>query len=132
VEAEGLALDKLVATQVRSAVLALVARVAGVELAFTAPSNLTAGQGFLSGDAFGVVKATVSTGGGAVLQVRGTFVLPKVSGDTFALHARVYWDNAAGKLTTTSSGNRSVGVVTAAAGVGVTPASLLLSGPPNL
>lgn len=132
VEAEGITPNKLDATQVRAAILRLAARIAGAELVFTAGTGLTAGQGLLSGDAFGVVKATVSSGQEATLQVRGIFTLPKVSGDTFALHARVYWDNAQGKLTTTSSGNRSAGVVTVAAGVGVTTASVLLQGPPNL
>jgi len=132
VENEGLALSKLDATQVRQAILRLAARVGGVELVFTAGANLTAGQGLLSGDAFGVVKASVLTGQSATLQVLGTFVLPKVSGDSIALHQRVYWDAGAGKVTTTAGGNRSAGVATAAAGVGVTSCSVLLSGPPNL
>jgi predicted RecA/RadA family phage recombinase len=132
VEAEGLAPSKLDATQVRQAVLRLVARVAGVELSFTAGAALTAGQGLLSGDAFGVVKATVGIGGTAVLQVLGTFTLPKVSGDAITLHQRVYWNAGTSQVTTTAGGNRSIGVSTAAAGAGTTSVSVLLSGPPNL
>jgi len=132
VEAEGLALDRLDATQVRSAILALAARVAGTELVFTAPADLTAGEGLLSGDAFGVVKASVLTGQPATLQVRGTFLLPKVSGDAITLHQRIYWDAGAGEVTTTSAGNRTIGVATAAAGIGVTSVQVLLQGPPNL
>ena len=132
VEAEGLAADKLDTTQVRQAILLAIARVAGVELVFTAGANLTAGQGLLSGDVFGVVKATVSTGQQATLQVLGAFNLPKVTGDAMTLHQRVYWDNAQAKLTTTSAGNRSAGVVVDAAGAGTTSVLLLLQGPPNL
>lgn len=132
IEGEGITLSKLDNGQLRQAILALVARVAGVELPFTAPSSLTAGQGFLSGDVFGVVKASAAIATSAILLVRGIFTLPKVTADTFALHARVYWDNGLGKLTTTAAGNRSAGVVTVAAGPGTTVASLLLQGPPNL
>lgn len=131
-EGEGIAPNKLDATQVRQAVLHAIARLAGVELVFTAGAGLTAGQGLLSGDVFGVVKATVLSGQQATLQVRGTFTLPKVTGDAVSLHQRVYWDNAQGKLTTTASGNRSAGVAAAAAGAGTTSMSLLLQGPPNL
>lgn len=132
VEAEGLVPSKLDSTQVRAAVLALVARVAGVELLFTAATNLTAGEGLLSGDAFGVVKNSVLATETATLVVRGTFPLPKTAGDSIALHQRVYWDDGAGEVTTTAAGNRSIGVATAAAGVGVTVVSVLLSGPPNV
>jgi len=132
VEAEGLAADKLDTTQVRQAVLHAIARVAGVELVFTAGANLTAGQGLLSGDVFGVVKDSVSTGQQATLVVRGSFNLPKVTADAMTLHQRVYWDNGVGKLTTTSAGNRSAGVVIVAAGAGSTSVEVLLQGPPNL
>lgn len=132
VEAEGIALSKLDSTQVRQAILKAIARVSGSELVFTAGANLTAGQGLLSGDAFGVVKASVLTGAQATLQVRGTFTLPKVTADVIALHARVYWDNGGGKITTTASGNRTAGVAAMDAGNGATSVSVLLSGPPNL
>lgn len=132
VEGEGFSLSKVDATQVRTAILALVARLAGVELVFTAGANLTAGQGLLSGDVFGVVKVSVLSGQQATLLVRGAFTLPKTAADTFALHQRVYWDNGTAKLTTTAGGNRSVGVATAAAGAGTTSAALMLQGPPNL
>lgn len=132
VETEGLSPTKLDSTQVRQAVLRLVARVAGVELSFTAGANLTAGQGLLSGDVFGVVKATVLSGATATLQVLGSFLLPKVSGDNVTLHQRVYWNAGTGEVTTTAGANRSIGVAVAAAGVGVTSVTVLLSGPPNL
>lgn len=132
VESEMLVASKLDSGQVRQAVAKAVARIAGTELVFTAGATLTAGQGLLSGDAFGVVKTSVTSGQQATLQVRGIFTLPKVTTDVIAQHVRVYWDNAAGKITTTSSGNRTVGVATAAAGNGATSVMVLLSGPPNL
>lgn len=132
IEGEGITLSKLATNQLRAAILLLVARLTGTELPFLAPSALTAGQGFLSGDVFGVVQSTVAIAQSAILVVRGTFSLPKVTADTFTLHQRVFWDNGLGKLTTTASGNRSAGIVTAAAGPGTTVASLLLQGPPNL
>jgi predicted RecA/RadA family phage recombinase len=131
-ELEGLTPSKLDATQVRQAILKIAARVAGGELVFTTGVALTAGQGLLSGDAFGVVKASVGIGGSATLQVRGTFVLPKVVADVMALHQRVFWNVGLGQLTTSAGANRSAGVTTAAAGAGATSVSLLLGGPPNL
>lgn len=132
VEAEGIALSKLDNTQLRQAILKLVARVAGSELHFTAGAALTAGQGLLSGDAFGVVKSSVAMGEEVTLQVLGTFTLPKTTTDVIALHQRVYWNNGTLKVTTTAGGNRSIGVASAAAGNGATTVSVLLSGPPNL
>lgn len=132
VEAEGISPSKADHTQLRQAILAAIARIAGVELAFTAGANLTAGQGLLIVDTFGVVKSSVLTGAAARLQVLGTFTLPKVTTDVLAQGAKLYWDNTAGKLTSTSSGNRLVGVCAVAAGNGATSVSALLSGPPNV
>lgn len=132
VEAEGLAPSKTDSTQLRAAAIRLAARLAGAWLTFTAAGSLTGGQGFLAVDVFGVILASVTAGQTATLQVRGTFTLPKVSGDTFAFGTRLYWDAGTGKLTTTSSGNRTVGVSTAVFAPGTTSASVALSGPPNL
>lgn len=132
VEAEGLTPTKANTTQVREAILRLVARVSGGELSFTTGVALTAGEGLLSGDVFGVVKESVGIAATATLQVAGTFVLPKVPADAIALHARLYWNAGLGQVTTTAGANRTIGVATAAAPAATTSVSVLLSGPPNL
>lgn len=132
IEAAGFSLSGADATQLRQAIAAMIAGAAGAEITFTAGAALTAGQGFASGDVFGVIKASVAMGETATVIVLGTFTLPKNPPDNVAQFARLYWDAGNSRLTTTAGGNRSAGVATAAAGVGVTSVSVRLSGPPNV
>lgn len=130
VESEGLALSKLNSAQLAAAIALAVRRLAGGTLSFTAAANLNAGDGLLVQDSFGVVVATVTTGQPAQLYLLGTYVLPKVSADSWSPGQKLYWSSSLAKLTTTSSGNRVAGVAAAAAIVSSTTASVTLSGAP--
>lgn len=132
VEAMGLTLDPQDRSQVLQAIVLLVARDTGGRLAFTAPSDLTAGDPLLVEDTFGVVLEDVATGNSGLLVLRGTFTLPKDTGSAWAAGERLYWDDGAGEVTTTAGGNRSIGVAAADALLAAATGSVLLSGPPNV
>lgn len=130
IEQEGFTLDGLDFTQLAAALQALVLRLSGGVLAFTAGANLTAGDPLLVVDSFGVVESTVTTGNPARLLLRGTYALPKAAGQTWTPGQALYWNGTA--LTTTAALNRSAGVAAAAAIAGAVTGSAMLSGPPNL
>jgi len=82
----------------------------GDTIDFVAGANLTGGSGLLVGVTFGVVVGDVANGGtGALFVGSGVVTLPKAASITPANGARVYWDNAAGNVTTTASGNTLIG-----------------------
>lgn len=128
--AEGITLDGLNFAQLQAALLSLVYRLTGGRLSFTAPGNLTAGDPLLVVDTFGVVEATVLAAAPAKLILRGTFTLPKATGQTWTPGQVLYWNGTA--LTTTAAANRKAGVAAASAISGATTGSATLSGPPNL
>jgi predicted RecA/RadA family phage recombinase len=132
IESEGLVLSKLDSAQLAQAVALAVRRLTGGVLDFTAPANLTAGDGLLVGDTFGVVVATVLIAQPAQLYTLGRFTLPKEAADSFTPGPRLYWNAGTAKLTTTAAGNRTVGVSAVTAAPGTTSAAVILSGPPNL
>lgn len=132
IEGEGLTLEALNRTQLAQAVELAIVRVVAAELTFTAPADLLAGDPLLVADTFGVVRADVLTGASGTLRLRGLYSLPKATGQAWAVGQALYWDAGAGKVTTTSSGNRSVGVAALAASSGATTGAVILRGPPNL
>lgn len=85
----------------------------GHALAVVAPSGgLVSGQAVLIGNLFGVAAYSALAGASAEIVVTGVFTLPKASGVTFTAGAKAYWDNAAFDITSVSSGNLWVGLVT--------------------
>jgi predicted RecA/RadA family phage recombinase len=89
----------------------------GTVLALVAPSALVSGQGFLVGDIFAVAATDAVSGAAVDGHVVGEFALPKQGGAgvTFAAGARVYWDAANSRAVATPTGNRFIGLATAAA-----------------
>lgn len=61
------------------------------------------------GSLIGVAAVTAAAGEHFTLHLEGCFRLPKVTADVVATGAALYWDDAAGKLTTTASGNTLAG-----------------------
>jgi len=61
-----------------------------------------------------------------VLQTRGVWRLPKLSTDTPAMGARMYWDAANSRCTTTASTHKVIGYAAAAFGSGTTEMDVLL------
>lgn len=88
----------------------------GENLTLAAPYDVTSGGGVKTGLIFGVAAGDALSGADVDLVTVGVFDLPKVSTDTFAVGAAVYWDNTAKLMTSTTSGNTKVGVAITAAG----------------
>lgn len=88
----------------------------GENLTLAAPYDVTSGGGVKSGLIFGVAAGDALSGADIDLVTVGVFDLPKVSTDTFAVGAAVYWDDTAKLMTSTASGNTKVGVAVKAAG----------------
>lgn len=99
----------------------------GAALAFVAGANIVSGQGVLAGGFFGIATGDVASGATGTIQVEGVFSIAKATGVTFAANDRVYWDDTAKKVTTVSSGNRLIGVATAAAGSSATALDVKLT-----
>ena len=89
----------------------------GDSLAITVPyaGGVTAGQGVLVGALFGV--AAVDGAQNAVIEAatQGVFDLTKEPSLAITAGARVFWDNTNRRVTTTATGNFSIGIATAAA-----------------
>mgnify|MGYP002780765911 FL=1 len=89
----------------------------GDSLAVAVPyaAGVTAGQGILVGALFGV--AAVDGAQNAVIEAatQGVFDLTKEPSLAITAGARVFWDNTNRRVTTTATGNFSIGIATAAA-----------------
>lgn len=100
----------------------------GEIVTITAPAGGTyAGKAMLIGSLFGIAADNVAEGERFALGVEGVFVLDK-DGSAIAAGARVYWDNDAGRITTTAAGNYPVGVATEAASAGAEEVAVRLDG----
>lgn len=85
---------------------------------FVAPYAVASGGGALIGPGlFGVAKIAIASGQRGPFELRGIFKLPKASG-AISDGAKLYWDNTARVLTTTSGSNTYVGAAAAAAATG--------------
>lgn len=77
-------------------------------ITMAAPATVVSGQGVLVGDLFGVALDNASSGADVALAVRGVWSLPKAAG-SINPGVRVFWDNTAGRVTTTATSNRCIG-----------------------
>jgi predicted RecA/RadA family phage recombinase len=94
----------------------------GETITLPAPYTVASGDGMLIGVIFGVANSDAVLGNNADLTTEGVFTLPKAS-VSITLGAKLYWDDAARKVTTTSAGNLYIGAaVEAAATVALTVA----------
>ncbi|HOX90228.1 MAG TPA: DUF2190 family protein [Burkholderiaceae bacterium] len=102
----------------------------GVVVTVTAPYALNPGDGCLVGVLFGVAAGAYSSGAPAELQLEGVFDLTALATDTASGTTLVaaYWDNTNKRVTTTSSGNTKIGVITAAKANGDATARVRLNG----
>lgn len=89
--------------------------------------GVTAGQGVLVGALFGV--AAVDGAQNAVIEVAtaGVFDLTKAAALAISAGARVFWDNTNRNITTTATGNFSVGIAVQAAAAADATARVWLS-----
>ena len=89
---------------------------AGENLTIPAPCAVTSGGGVKSGLIFGVASGDAASGADVDLVTEGVFDLPKVSTDTFAIGAAVYWNDTSKLITSTTSGNTKIGLAVEAVG----------------
>lgn len=102
----------------------------GNTLTVIAASDLTSGQGLLTGTLFGVVANSALTGAEAVVNIGGVYDLPKAASQAWTVGARVYWDDTNKVCTTTASGNTLIGcaVLAVGSGAGETTGRVRLNG----
>jgi predicted RecA/RadA family phage recombinase len=82
---------------------------AGDVVPVTAPAAVLSGAGVLVGLLFGVAVRDADSGAPVDIQVTGVVTLPKVSGTAINEGVRVFWDNTAGNVTTTTTSNNCIG-----------------------
>lgn len=85
----------------------------GENLTLTSTGAILGGAGVLVGSMFGVCVNTVMEAGKQyVLKRTGEYDLRNAQGYTAIAGAKAYWDNAAGKVTNSASGNTFIGYFT--------------------
>jgi predicted RecA/RadA family phage recombinase len=82
----------------------------GDVLPLTAPYDVASGAGMLVGSLFAVATAAALSGATVEGRTRGVFDLTKATGAGWTQGAKVYWDNTAKNVTTTSAANTLIGV----------------------
>jgi predicted RecA/RadA family phage recombinase len=82
---------------------------AGDVVTVTAPAAVLSGAGVLVGLLFGAAVRDADSGAPVDIQVTGVVTLPKVSGTAINEGVRVFWDNTAGNVTTTTTSNNCIG-----------------------
>lgn len=86
---------------------------------YTPSSAVTAGDVVVSNDLVLVAHKSIAANElGAMAAAGGVYDLPKETGTgkTFALGAKVYWDDTNNRGTSTATGNKQFGICTKAAG----------------
>ncbi|WP_203077300.1 DUF2190 family protein [Falsiroseomonas ponticola] len=89
----------------------------GDSLAVAVPyaGGVTSGQGVLVGALFGVAAVDGAQNAVIEAQTQGVFDITKEPALAITAGARVFWDNANRRITTTAAGNFQVGIATLAA-----------------
>jgi predicted RecA/RadA family phage recombinase len=83
----------------------------GKVLEYTAPSGgVVSGGAYLIGSLLVVATASIAQALKFEGKPAGVFDLPKATDDAFSEGLKLYWDDSAKKITTTSGGNTLVGV----------------------
>jgi predicted RecA/RadA family phage recombinase len=87
----------------------------GESITVAAPATQVSGDYVRVGAFSGVCVNDAASGANVVIQREGIFTLPKATGTAWAVGDALYWDAAAKKFTTVSTGNLPAGVAAAAA-----------------
>jgi predicted RecA/RadA family phage recombinase len=85
----------------------------GDVVTMAAPYQVSSGQGALVGAMFGIATVDLANGASGSFALKGVFDIVKAAGAVTA-GAKMYWDNTAKNVTTTSSANTLIGVATQA------------------
>ena len=95
----------------------------------TAPSGgVVSGTAYLIGSLLVVAQTTKAQGESFEGLAVGVVTLPKATGEAWTEGAKLYWDNNAGNVTTTSSGNSLIGCADAGADSSATRGNVRLDG----
>jgi predicted RecA/RadA family phage recombinase len=100
----------------------------GEVITVAAPYDRSSGDGCLVGSLFGVCQSSATSGNNVDIKLEGVFDITALSTDTGTVGTKMYWDDTNKRLTTTSTSNRLVGVLTAAKGGTDTTARVYLDG----
>lgn len=100
----------------------------GGSLSVLAPYDVASGAGFMVGFLFLVAGNTALSGTAVEGMPEGVFTLKAASADTGSVGAKMYWDNSAKQLTTTSAANTLIGVLTVAKTGGQLTATVYVDG----
>lgn len=100
----------------------------GETMTLVAPYDRTSGQGAKVGSIFGVALVDVLSGASASFATEGVWTLTKVSAQAWTLGEKLYWDDSAKNVTSTSSGNHAIGVAAAVADNPSSTGSVRLNG----
>ncbi|MFZ6819845.1 DUF2190 family protein [Undibacterium sp. Ji22W] len=101
---------------------------AGGTLTLVAPSNLTAGQGFLVGVIFAIASQNALSGEQVEGKRMGVYTLPKTSAQAWSVGDRIYWDATNNRCDNVGTVGLLIGAATAAATNPSTVGSVVLSG----
>jgi predicted RecA/RadA family phage recombinase len=102
----------------------------GENITLPAPYDVASGAGALIGSIFGVASATVTSGQDCSFVRIGVFTLPKPGSQAWEVGVKLYWDNTAKNVTTTSTSNTPIGAAAAVvgSGAGETSGKVLITG----
>jgi predicted RecA/RadA family phage recombinase len=101
----------------------------GDMITITAPAaGLTAGQGVLIGNLFGIVAKAAAEDESVEIATIGVYELPKLAGAVIAAGARVAWDDTAKQVVLPGTGMAPIGVAILAAGNGAISVRVRLDG----
>ena len=101
---------------------------AGEVVEMLAPYAVASGDGALVGSIFAVAEGTYANGAAGVFRRVGVCQVLCLTTDVIAQGAKVYWDNAAKRMTGILTGNTLVGAATVAKANGETTVTVLLDG----
>lgn len=99
----------------------------GQVIDYLAPGAITSGQVLVIGARIGVAQTNIASGTTGAVRMQGIFTVAKLSTDTMAQGALLYWDNANSRLTTTVGANVLAGFASAAAGGGATTVEISIN-----
>jgi len=121
-------------TQLRTAIVAIIDNLTARVFTFTAPEDLTAGEGFLFEDSFGVIRETVLDTFTANMERTGTFTLEKNATEPMTAGDRVYWNQAGREVRNTAGGGSHVYIGTCRVSelAAATTVSVLVGQPQNV
>jgi len=120
-------------TQLRTAILSIVDNLSARVFTFIAPEDLTAGEGYLFRETFGVIRESVLSAATANMERSGTFTLDKNATEPMTAGDRVYWNQAGREVRNTAAAGAHdyIGICRVTELAAATTVSVLVGQPQN-